>query len=100
MILSPFVSKRSFPLLLILSATLTACGGGGGTSGPTPVQSTGPTFSVAGAVFYDENGNGTLDAGENVRVPDVTIQIGTATGKTSKVLGEFTVPGCPRGRSR
>ena len=97
MILSPFVSKRSFLPFLILSATLTACGGGGGTSGPTPVQSTGPTFSVSGAVFYDENGNGTLDAGENVRVADVTVQIGTATGKTSKILGEFTVPGVPAG---
>ena len=98
MILSPFVSKRSFLPCLILCATLAACGGGGGsTSGPTPVQSSGPTFSVAGAVFYDENGNGTLDAGESVRVPDVTVQIGTATGKTSKVLGEFTVPGVPAG---
>jgi lysophospholipase L1-like esterase len=96
-ILSPFVSKRSFLPLLILSATLTACGGGGGTSGPTPVQSTGPTFSVSGAVFYDENGNGTLDAGENVRVADVTVQIGTASGKTSRILGEFTVPGVPAG---
>ena len=99
MILSPFVSKRSFLYLLALTSTLSACGGGngGGTSGPTPVQSSGPTFSVSGAVFYDENGNGTLDAGENVRVADVTVQIGTATGKTSKVLGEFSVPGVPAG---
>jgi len=52
---------------------------------------------VAGALFYDENGNGTLDAGENARVPDVTVQIGTATGKSSKVLGEFTVTGVPAG---
>jgi lysophospholipase L1-like esterase len=97
-ILSPFVSKRSFLPLLALGATLSACGGGdNGGSGPTPVQSSGPTFNVMGAVFYDENGNGTLDAGENVRVPDVTVQIGTATGRTSKVLGEFTVPGVPQG---
>jgi len=78
--------------------TVSACGGGGGgTTGPDSVRSTGPTFSVSGAVFYDENGNGTLDAGENVRVPDATVQIGTATGKTSKVVGEFTVPGVPAG---
>jgi len=97
--LSAFVSKRSFLSLLSLCATLSACGGGhgGGTSGPTPVQPSGPTFGVAGAVFYDENGNGTLDAGENARVPDVTVQIGTATGKSSKVLGEFSVPGVPAG---
>ena len=92
------VSKRSFLLLLTLALTVSACGGGGGgTTGPNSVPSTGPTFSVSGAVFYDENGNGALDAGENVRVPDVTVQIGTATGKTSKVLGEFTVPGVPGG---
>ena len=97
MILSPFVSKRSFLSLLALAATLSACGGGGGTTGPNSVPSSGPTFSVAGAVFYDENGNGVLDANENVRVPDVTVQIGTATGRTSKVLGEFTVPGVPAG---
>ena len=98
-ILSAFVSKRSFLFLLGLCSTLAACGGGnsGGTSGPTPVQPSGPTYSVAGALFYDENGNGTLDAGENARVPDVTVQIGTATGKSSKVLGEFTVPGVPAG---
>jgi lysophospholipase L1-like esterase len=97
-ILSALVSKRSFLLLLTLGVTVSACGGGGGgTTGPNPVPSTGPTFSVSGAVFYDENGNGALDAGENVRVPEVTVQIGTATGKTSKVLGEFTVPGVPGG---
>jgi hypothetical protein len=75
-ILSPFVSRRSpLPILTLFGALLSACGGGngGGTSGPTPVQSTGPTYSVAGAAFYDENGNGLLDAGENVRVPDVTV---------------------------
>jgi lysophospholipase L1-like esterase len=93
---SVFVSRRSLPLLLSLS-TLAACGGGGGgggTSGPTPVQ---PTFSVTGAVFYDENGNGTLDAGENTRVPDVTVEAGTRSGRSSKVLGEFTIDGVPGG---
>jgi lysophospholipase L1-like esterase len=96
--LSAFVSKRSFLSLLSLCAALSACGGGkSGTSGPTPVQSSGPTYTVSGALFYDENGNGTLDAGENARVPDVTVQIGTATGKSSKVLGEFSVPGVPAG---
>ena len=30
-------------------------------------------------------------------MPDVTVQIGTATGKSSKVLGEFTVAGVPAG---
>jgi lysophospholipase L1-like esterase len=48
-----------------------------------------------GAVFYDENGNGSLDAGENTRVPDVVVEIAGRSGRTSKVLGEFTVEGVP-----
>jgi lysophospholipase L1-like esterase len=57
----------------------------------------GPTFSVMGAAFYDENGNGSLDAGENTRVPDVVVEIGARSGRSSKVLGEFTVEGVPGG---
>jgi lysophospholipase L1-like esterase len=90
-----FVSRRSLSLLSLLATTLSACGGGGGnggTTGPTPVQ---PTFTVSGAVFYDENGNGTLDAGENTRVPDVTVEAGGRTARTTKVLGEFSLDGVP-----
>jgi lysophospholipase L1-like esterase len=94
-------SLLSLLSLVGLCATLSACGGGdganGGGTGPTPAQSSGPTFSVAGSLFYDENGNGALDPGENARVPDVTVQIGAATGRSSRVLGEFTVPGVPAG---
>ena len=75
--------------------TLAACGGGGGgTSGPTPVQ---PTFIVTGAVFYDENGNGSLDPGENTRLPDVTVEAGGRTAVSTKVLGEFSITGVPGG---
>lgn len=89
---SPFVSRLSLLPLLPCLATLAACGGGGGggISGPTPNQ---PTFGVSGAVFYDENGNGTLDPGENTRVPDVMVEVAGRTGRSSKVLGEFTVDG-------
>jgi lysophospholipase L1-like esterase len=52
---------------------------------------------VTGAVFYDENGNGTLDPGENTRVPDVMVEAGTRSGRSSKVLGEFTIDGVPGG---
>jgi lysophospholipase L1-like esterase len=86
------VSRRSPLPLLGLLAALAGCGGG--DSGPTPVQ---PTFTVKGAVFYDENGNGTLDAGENTRVPDVVVEAAGRTGRTSKVLGEFTVEGVGAG---
>jgi lysophospholipase L1-like esterase len=50
-----------------------------------------------GAVFYDENGNGVLDAGENTRVPEVVVEIGTRNGRSSRVLGEFTVESVPAG---
>jgi lysophospholipase L1-like esterase len=85
-----FVSSRSSPLLLSLLVSIAAgCGGkGGGTSGPTAVQ---PTFTVTGALFYDENGNGMLDPGENTRVPDVTVEAGGQSARSSKVLGEFTL---------
>ncbi|HUG53953.1 MAG TPA: SGNH/GDSL hydrolase family protein [Vicinamibacteria bacterium] len=90
------MSRRSLTLLLGVLSTLTACGGGGGggPSVPTPV---GPTFSVMGAVFYDENGSGTLDPGENTRVPDVVVEIGGRSARSSKVLGEFTVEGVAAG---
>jgi lysophospholipase L1-like esterase len=90
------VSRPSLLLLLTLTGTLAACGGGGGgTSGPTPPQ--GQAYSVSGAVFYDENGNGVLDPTENTRVPDVTVEVAGRTGTSSKVLGEFTAAGVPAG---
>jgi lysophospholipase L1-like esterase len=89
---SAFVSRPRSLFLVLLLASLSACGGG--SSGPTPVQ---PTFSVAGAVFYDENGNGLLDPSENTRIPDVVVEIAGRTGRTSKVLGEFTVEGVAGG---
>src|SRR5712691_1864760 len=92
---SSFVSRRSHLPLLAIAAILAACGGsGGGTSGATPV---GPTFTVSGAVFYDENGNGVLDPSENTRVPDVMVEIAGHTARTSKVLGEFSVEAVPQG---
>jgi len=92
---SLFVSRRSL-LLISLLGTLAACGGGssGGTSGPTPVQ---PTFTVSGAVFYDENGNGSLDPGENTRLPDVAVEVAGRSAVSTKVLGEFSIAGVPAG---
>jgi lysophospholipase L1-like esterase len=56
-----------------------------------------PTFTVTGAVFYDENGNGSLDPGENTRLPDVTVEAGGRTAVSTKVLGEFSIAGVPGG---
>ncbi len=41
------------------------------------------TFPVAVLVFYDENGNGVLDAGEDVRLPDVEVAASGSAARTS-----------------
>ncbi len=87
------MSRRASLLPLGLLAILSACGGGGST-GPAPVV---PTFPVKAAVFYDENGNGVLDAGEGSRLPDVTLEIGGRSGKTTRPLGEATIDGVAQG---
>lgn len=86
--------------LLALALVASACGGGG-TSGPsgtstpptTPAQ---PTYPVSGVVFYDANGNGTRDAGEDGTVPGVIVRFGTASGQ-SAAEGRFTVAAVPEG---
>jgi len=73
-----------------------ACGGGGGTpAGPSepPV----PTYSVTATVFYDQNGNGQLDPGENTRVPGVQVAIGTGTGTSAAGTGIASVTGIREG---
>jgi lysophospholipase L1-like esterase len=63
------------------------------TPAPTPAL---PTFPVAGVVFYDENDNGALDAGEDARIPGVVIGIGGSMGQ-SGAEGRFSVPAAPQG---
>jgi lysophospholipase L1-like esterase len=53
---------------------------------------------VTAVVFYDENGNGTLDAGESVRLPGVTVVVGTRTGVTEGGTGRATVAAVAAGR--
>jgi acyl-CoA thioesterase-1 len=59
---------------------------------PTPT----PGTPVSGVVFYDENGNGAVDGGEEVRLPGVTVNVGGRTG-SSTAGGAFTVTGVPAG---
>jgi lysophospholipase L1-like esterase len=82
-------------LLAILASG--ACGGGGGPAGPgpTPTPSQGGT-TVSGIVYYDENGNGGLDPGEDVRLPGARVVVGGRTGQ-SGAGGQFTVPNVPAG---
>jgi lysophospholipase L1-like esterase len=72
-----------------------ACGGGSTSSGPTtPVV---PTYSVTATVFYDQNGNGQLDANEATRVPGVQVVIGTGTGTSAAGTGQAVVTGIQEG---
>jgi lysophospholipase L1-like esterase len=51
---------------------------------------------VSGFVYYDENGNGTADAAEAVRLPGVGVAMGGVT--TSTVAGgRFSFPNVPNG---
>ena len=89
------MSTRALSLIL-LAATAAACGGG--SSSPTnPATPTPPPGSpVSGFVFYDENGNGTADPSEVVRLPGVGVAVGSATG-TSATGGRFTIASAPNG---
>jgi len=89
------VVRHSKTLALISLVVLPACGGGSSTpTGPGPTSA--PGFGVSGLVFYDENGNGALDASEVVRLPGTTVSIGGRTGQAA-AGGQFTVAGVPAG---
>ncbi len=84
-------------LLILLILSSAACGGNGPSSpdggGPTPPP---PGSAVSGFVFYDENGNGTADGGEVVRLPSVGVSIGGQSG-TSTTGGRYSLPSVPNG---
>jgi len=66
------------------------------TPSPSP-SPTGPTGMVQATVYYDENGNGQLDPTEDVRLPNVSVSIGSATAKTQSGTGIALVQGIPYG---
>jgi lysophospholipase L1-like esterase len=52
--------------------------------------------TVRGVVFYDENGNGSADADEVVRLPEATVTVGGRSGSTD-IAGRFEIPEVPAG---
>ncbi len=81
-----------------LVAGLAACGGGSSSpmnpSNPTPPPE---LDSVVAVVYYDVNRNNVLDSEETVRLFDVELQIGGATGRTEVGSGKAVVQGVPAG---
>src|SRR5574341_1869964 len=83
--------------VLLLTTLGAACGGGptspGGGPSATPPP---PSSPVSGFLFYDENGNGSADGAEIVRLPSVGVSIGGQTGTTT-TGGRFSLPSVPNG---
>jgi lysophospholipase L1-like esterase len=81
------------PPLLVLAGCLSACGGGS-PNGPTPPTE---TYTVVAVVFYDQNANGLLDAGENGRVPNVEVVVGARSGRSEAATGQASIAGVAAG---
>lgn len=79
--------RRSLPLAALAVLFAGACGGSGGPGAPTPVA----THPLTGVLFYDENGNGSLEVSEVVRLPEATVEVGGGSGQSATGTGEFTV---------
>jgi lysophospholipase L1-like esterase len=85
------LSASSFLLLLA------ACGGASSPTGPGPSPSAPASQSVSVVVFYDENGNGLLDAVETVRIPDVEVTIGGRAARSVAGTGRAVIAGVASG---
>jgi lysophospholipase L1-like esterase len=88
-------SRLTLSLLALLVSL--GCGGGGSNTPSGPSEPPVPTYTVNATVFYDENGNGQLDASEAVRVPGVDVVIGTGSGKSAAGSGVAQVTGIREG---
>lgn len=64
---------------------------------PTPPSPPGPVYSVAAIVFYDENGNGRLDAQEHARIPNAAVVIGGQSATSATLSGTTMVNSVPGG---
>jgi acyl-CoA thioesterase-1 len=88
------MSRRA--VLLSAAFVSAACGGGGGPTTPPPPTMP-PGASVNVVVYYDQNGNGLLDAGEQARLPQVEVTVGGRSARTETLSGRAVVQGVPNG---
>lgn len=80
-------SRTSFAVVSVLSLVASA-----GLAPAAMAQS--GTFQVSVVVFYDQNRNGVLDPGENVRLPNVMVAAAGQTARTSAGgVATLQVPG-------
>ena len=87
------VRARLLLPILAVALALPGCGGGSPSAPSTPA----PTYPVTAVVFYDENGNGVLDATEAVRLPEIDVDVSGHVGRTEKLTGRAVVNGVPAG---
>jgi acyl-CoA thioesterase-1 len=86
----------------VLITVLAGCGRSSPTAAPVPSPAPTPTppppslHPVTGVVFYDENDNGTIDAGEDVRLPHVVVTMGGRATETDEA-GAFAATEVPAG---
>lgn len=88
------MSRRVVLISVVLASA--GCGSGGGPTTPPPVT-TPPGASVNVVVYYDQNGNGLMDAGEQARLPQVEVTVGGRSARTETLSGRAVVQGVPNG---
>lgn len=81
--------------IAVSCSLLGACGGGDSPTGPSSPPP-GPTSEVVGVVFYDENGNGRIDASEGGRLPDVVVEAGSRNARSERGSGRVVLSGVPQ----
>jgi acyl-CoA thioesterase I len=87
---------------MVLAMALSGCGGRSPAApappspAPTPVPTPVSVHPVGGVVFYDENANGTIDDGEDVRLPHVVLALGGRSAE-SDGAGSFAASDVPAG---
>jgi lysophospholipase L1-like esterase len=87
------VTQRPLATPFLVAALAAACGGGS----PPVSNPNQETYTVTVIVFYDQNGNGSLDGGEAIRIPDAEVQIAGRSGRSEKTTGRAAIAGVPRG---
>ncbi len=80
-----------------VACSLSLAGCGGGSSSPTEPNPPGMTGTLGITLFYDENGNGQIDPGEVVRLPEVLVSVAGASGRTAAGSGTTLLSGLPEG---